>query len=487
MESHRLRAGRVIDGFKLEELVHTGGMAALWRVTKAGETRSMLMKVPFLGEGDDHSAIIGFEIEHMILPRLTGPHVPAVIAVGDFAILPHLVIERLPGKSLDARLKDAPLSPEDVCWLGAKIATALQDIHRQHVIHLDVKPANIMLRESGPAVMIDYGLARHDELPDLLAEESDQPIGTNAYMAPEQVLGIRTDPRSDIFALGVVLYEMASGEKPFGNPSTRAGMRQRLYHEPRPLRALQPHIAPWLQEIILKCLEVDPDDRFQTAGQLAHALRNPDQVVLTERAARIKSPGFVKRVKNWWQGQNRVIAPPMRVADRLDKAPIIMCALDFSVDEADAISDAVKRLVRRLLETDPEARLVCLTVLKTSLVKLDEALDQGGRNIYLKRLVALKDWARSLDLLEESVSFHVIEAVDPAQAILDYARFNSVDHIVVGARGHSTLRRYLGSVSSRVVAEASCSVTVVRLTFTGEDDDTSSVHGATPEMDHTGG
>ena len=124
MESHRLHAGRVIDGFKLVELVHTGGMAALWSVTKPGEPRAMLMKVPFLGEGDDHSAIIGFEIEHMILPRLSGPHVPAVIAVGDFSVLPHLVIERLPGKSLDSRLKDAPLSPEDVCWLGAKIATA---------------------------------------------------------------------------------------------------------------------------------------------------------------------------------------------------------------------------------------------------------------------------------------------------------------------------------------------------------------------------
>lgn len=481
MESHRLHQGRIIDGFTLDELVHTGGMASLWRVSKAGESRPMLMKVPFLGEGDDPSAIIGFEIEHMILPRLSGQHVPSVVSVGDFAVLPYLVIERLPGHSLDARLKQAPLPPQDVCQLGAKIATALQDIHRQHVIHLDVKPANIMLRESGTAVMIDFGLARHEELPDLLAEESDLPIGTSAYMAPEQVLGIRSDPRSDIFSLGVVLYELLTGIKPFGNPSTRAGMRQRLYHEPKPLRALQPQLPAWVQEIILKCMEVDPDHRYQSAGQLAHALRNPDQVVLTERAERITSPGLIKRVRNWWQWQNRVIAPPMRIADRLDKAAIIMCALDFSADEADVISDAVKRLVRRLLETDPEARLVCLTILKTSLVKIDETLDQGGRNIYLKRLVAMKEWARSLDLPEESISFHVIEAVDPAQAILDYAGFNAVDHIVMGARGYSKLRRHLGSVSSRVVAEASCSVTVVRITQAdesgAEEDEAASVTG----------
>ena len=463
MESHRLVAGRVIDGYTLEELVHTGGMAALWRVTKGGETRPMLMKVPFLGEGDDPSAIVGFEIEHMILPRLSGPHVPACLAVGDFAVLPYLVMEHLPAKSLDARAKLAPIAPEDVVWLGAKIAIALQDIHRQHVIHFDVKPANIIIREEGPAVLIDYGLARHDELPDLLAEESDLPIGTSAYMAPEQVLGNRTDPRSDIFALGAVLYELSTGQLPFGNPSSRAGMRQRLYHEPKPPRALQPHLAPWLQEIILKCLEVDPDDRYQTAGQLAHALRHPDQVVLTERAERIKAPGFVKRVKSWWQSHNRVPIPSVRIVDRLDRAPIIMTALDFSDEQAEAMTEAVRRMVARLLETDTQARLVCLTVLKTSLVKLDEALDQGGRNIYLKRLVALKEWARELDLSEETVSFHVIEAVEPAQAILDYAKFNQVDHIVMGARGQSTLRRYLGSVSARIVAEASCSVTVVRL------------------------
>ena len=476
MESHRLVAGRVIDGFTLEELVHTGGMAALWRVTKAGETRPMLMKVPFLGEGDDPSAIVGFEIEHMILPRLTGPHVPACLAVGDFAVLPYLVMEHLSAPSLDARARLAPIAPEDVIWLGAKIATALQDIHRQHVIHFDVKPANIIIREEGPAVLIDYGLARHDELPDLLAEESDLPIGTSAYMAPEQVLGNRTDPRSDIFSLGAVLYELTTGQLPFGNPTSRAGMRQRLYHEPKPPRALLEWVPPWLQEIILKCLAVDPDDRYQTAGQLAHALRHPDQVVLTERAERIKSPGFVKRVKSWWQSHNQVPTPSVRIMDRLDRAPIVMTALDFSDEQADAMTVAVRKMVARLLATDQQARLVCLTILKTSLVKLDEALDQGGRNIYLKRLVALKEWARDLDLSEEMVSFHVIEAVDPAQAILDYAKFNQVDHIVMGARGHSTLRRYLGSVSSRIVSEAACSVTVVRPPQSGEIREAESDH-----------
>ncbi len=462
MQHDRFHSGQEIDGFRLEEEVHRGGMARLWRVTKPGEKRPMLMKIPFLGAGDDPSAIVGFEIEHMILPRLGGPHVPACIAAGDFAVLPYLVMERLPGKSLDSRVKDAPLAPEQVAWMGGKIATALGDLHRRHVIHFDLKPANIMFRDEGPAVLLDFGLARHDELPDLLAEESDLPIGTAAYIAPEQVLGIRTDPRSDIFALGCILYEMTTGKLPFGNPQSRAGMRRRLYQDPVPPRAVVPHCPLWLQEVILRCLEVDADKRFQTAGQLAHALQNPDQVVLTERAERKRGPGFVTNVKNWWRGADSKIQLPSRMAERLDRAQIIVAALDLSADGNEAIMDAVRRQVKTLLASEPEARLVCVTVLKTSLVRIDETLDQSGQNIYLKRLVALKEWARPLDLGEESLSLHVLEAVDPAEALLDYVRHNQVDHLVMGARGHSAMRRYLGSVSAQVTAKAPCTVTVVR-------------------------
>jgi nucleotide-binding universal stress UspA family protein len=462
MPDGRLIRGTEVDGFRLEEEVHRGGMACLWRVTKPGEKRPMLMKVPFLGGGDDPSAIVGFEVEHMILPRLGGPHVPQCIAAGDFAVLPYLVIERIPGKTLEARVKDAPLAPERVASLGAKIATALADLHRRHVIHFDLKPANIMFREEGPAVLLDYGLARHDELPDLLAEESDMPIGTPAYIAPEQVLGIRTDPRSDIFSLGCILYELTTGRLPFGNPQGRAGMRRRLYQDPPPPRAIVPHCPLWLQEVILCCLEVDADARFRTAGLLAHALQHPDQVVLTERAERSRAPGFVTHVRNWWRGNDRKPAVATRVAERLDRAPILMAAVDFSADDGAPILDAVRRQVKSLLAGDPAARLVCVTVLKTSLVRIDETIDKSGQNIYLKRLVALKDWARPLDLGAEALSLHVLEAVDPAEAVLEFVRHNQVDHLVMGARGHSAMRRYLGSVSSQVAAQAPCTVTVVR-------------------------
>ena len=116
--------------------------------------------------------------------------------------------------------------------IGGKIATALADLHRQNVIHHDIKPSNIMFRASGEAVLIDFGLSHHNQLPDLMQEEFRLPYGTAPYMAPERLLGVRDDPRSDLFSLGVLLYFFTTGERPFGESETLRGMRRRLWRDP---------------------------------------------------------------------------------------------------------------------------------------------------------------------------------------------------------------------------------------------------------------
>ena len=201
-----LEVGAIFDGFRIEQCVHQGGMATLWRVSRADITGPMLMKAPKIAEGGEPAAIVSFEMEQMILPRLSGIHVPRVIAVGDFAVQPYIVMEYLPGSSLFYRLAELPLPYAEVIDIGVKVAAALDDLHRQHVIHLDVKPSNIMFRPTGEAVLIDFGLLHHDQLPDLMQEEYRLPFGTAPYMSPEQLLGIRNDRRSDLFALGVLLY-----------------------------------------------------------------------------------------------------------------------------------------------------------------------------------------------------------------------------------------------------------------------------------------
>ena len=115
-----------------------------------------------------------------------------------------------------------------------------------------------------------------------------------------------------------------------------------------------------------------------------------------------------------------------------------------------------------MLVTEPDTRVACVNVIKTSRIALDATVDDEGRNLHVSRLLGLRDWAEGIELGEERLTFSVLENTDPAAAIIDYARHNNVDHILMGARGHSSTRRYLGSVSAQVVAEAHCSVTVIR-------------------------
>ncbi|HOV58307.1 MAG TPA: bifunctional serine/threonine-protein kinase/universal stress protein [Rhodanobacteraceae bacterium] len=463
MAAHEPEAGAVIDGFRLEEALHRGGMATLWRVSHAEHALPLIMKIPRLRADDDPAAIVGFEVEQMILPRLAGPHVPRFVAAGDFSTQPYLVMERVPGESLRARLAQAPLPAEEVADIGTRVALALQALHAQHVIHLDVKPSNVLFRPDGAAVLIDFGLSHHTQLPDLLAEQFHLPMGTGPYIAPEQVLGVRSDPRSDLFALGVTLYHLATGERPFGNPTSVAGLRRRLYRDPLPPRALKPELPRWLQEVILRCLEVDADARYASAAQLAFDLQHPAQVALSPRAERTARDGLFARWRRWFRAIGH--EPEHRVeANRASTlAPIVVAAIDVIHGE-EALAEALRTAVARHLATGPGVRLACVTVQRVPRIGMDTAVDREGRNRHVKRLVALKNWARPLELPPERLSFHVLEAPDAADALLDYARNNRVDHIVMGARASSSLRRFLGSVSARVVAEAPCSVTVVRAT-----------------------
>jgi nucleotide-binding universal stress UspA family protein len=364
------------------------------------------------------------------------------------------------------------------------VAEALHDLHRQRVIHLDIKPSNVLLRPDGTAVLIDFGLSRHDDLPDLLEESFQLPMGTGPYMSPEQVQYVRSDPRSDLFALGVMLYQFTTGERPFGAPSSVRGLRKRLYVEPVPPRDLRPDCPPWLQEIILKCLEVRPDKRYQSAAQLALALSAPDQVPLTARAQRHGRSSAMGRLRRWFfaVGSEPDAAQPGATA-ALNRSPIIVVAVDTESSEPDLLV-ALRETVQRLVLSLPGARLACVSILRTARIGMDERVDRQGQSLHVKKLVQLKHWARpigkSLGLDEGRLTYHVLEAPDPAAAVIDFAQRGKVDQIVMGARGSSALRRYLGSVSSQVVAAADCTVTVVRVparagaesdaTPTGRDD-----------------
>lgn len=465
-----LQTGSIVDGFRIGDLVHNGGMATLWSVSRPGATMPMLMKVPKIGEGEDPAAIVSFEMEQMILPRLSGVHVPKFVAVGDFAVQPYIVMERIDGPTLLARVPDIPLPYADVAEIGVKVATALDDLHRQHVIHLDVKPSNVMFRPAGEAVLLDFGLSHHDQLPDLMQAEFRLPFGTAPYMAPEQLLGVRNDPRSDLFALGVLLYFFSTGVRPFGESETLRGMRRRLWRDPPPPRRLMPDYPPWLQEIVLRCIEIEPAWRYPTAAQLAFALSHPSEVKLTARSQRLKRDPWTTVLRRRFNRDLTWTRAEPALAAKLAAAPIVAVAVDLA-DGPAPVNDALRVAAGRILATLPSARLACVNVLKQGRITLDTTLDAHGHNKHIDRLVALRHWAEPLKLGDHRLTVHVLEAIDPASAILEFAQANRADHILIGAPQRSLLGRLLGGVSGRVVAEAPCTVTVVRPSRLGDQDE----------------
>lgn len=467
-----LPPGSVIEGFRIEQRLHRGGMATVWavcRVDAGAQDMPLVMKVPHTRHGEDPTAVVGYEVERLILPLLQGIHVPRYVASGDFLRQPFIVMERIAGSSLKPRLGQAPLPLTEVADIGARVATALEDLHRQQLVHLDVKPSNIMIRSGGEVVMIDFGLSRHAQRPDLLDEQFRLPLGTGPYMSPEQVQFVRDDPRSDLFALGVMLYHLATGKRPFGAPETVRGLRRRLFTPPTPPRMLRADLPPWLQEIILRCLEVDPKLRHSSAAELAFDLSHGDQVVLTARSERLDSGGRWKSMRRWAARLGNEPAPPLATAQPDRPGPVLLVAVDAAA-ASQALLEALRRTVQRMLHAEPDARLACIAVMREHGLAGESASDPQHRSHHVALRVKLEQWVHplggTLDLQHMArtgrLTFHVLEAQHPAAAIVEHARRNAVDHIVMGARSSGSLRRYLGSVSAQVVAQADCSVTVVR-------------------------
>jgi nucleotide-binding universal stress UspA family protein len=249
--------------------------------------------------------------------------------------------------------------------------------------------------------------------------------------------------------------------RPFGETETMRGMRRRLWRDPQPPRRLKRDYPPWLQEVVLRCLEIEPSWRYPTAAQLAFDLGHPDQVKLTARSEKLKHDPCSTVLRRRFNRDHGASRPRADVAAQLAASPIVAVALDTAQGSPD-LSEALRVTVERILKTLPAARLACINVLKLGRVTIDRTLDEHGHNKHIDRMVQLKHWAQPLRLDESRLTVHVLEAVDPAAAILEFAEANRVDHLIVGARQDSLRRTLLGSVSAKVASEASCTVTVVR-------------------------
>jgi serine/threonine protein kinase len=207
-------------------------------------------------------------------------------------------------------------------------------------------------------------------LPDLMEEQFHRPVGTTEYMAPEQLLRVRSDKRSDIFALGAILYQLATGRLPFGIPARMRKVRRRVWRDPVPPRALRPKIPPVLQEIILRCLEPVPDARYARAEDLMFDLRHLDLAVLTERAERMQQSDFrttfARRLRTP-KTLGEIFASATKSPPR---APIILVAVSLRPG-LEEVRQALLEASVTVLANMPGTRLACVNVVPTSLIAVE--------------------------------------------------------------------------------------------------------------------
>ncbi|MFO1211407.1 MAG: bifunctional serine/threonine-protein kinase/universal stress protein [Paenacidovorax caeni] len=459
-----LAPGTEVDGFVVRECIHAGGMAHIYAVAYAQQARdpgfSLAMKIPRMTAGDGAENIVSFEVELQILPVLSGPHVPRFVAAGDLLRLPYLVMEYVPGQTLQHWL-DQPERPDaaTVAQLGSAMALAAHSLHQQNCCHLDLKPGNVLIRPDGSAVLLDFGLSCHAHYPDLLAEEMRKAVGSPAWIAPEQVVGVRGDLRSDIFAIGVMLYELATGELPFGAPTTPGGLRQRLWMTPAPPREHRPDLPEWLQEIILRCLEPEAAQRYLgrapgvrpgESGPGAHHRARPAHA----RPRRARAPQALA------QGRGMHYQPSPLPTSQIEEAPILMVAVPHQ-DVQDATLYSLREAVARSLGIRPGARLACVTVLALGQQHLGRRAQRDHAAPHAPG--PAQAWAQSPPLAGHSVSYHVLEASDVGQALVRYAEGNRVGLMILGAATHGLqLQRFIDTVPIRVAREAPCTVILVK-------------------------
>ena len=291
-----LRTGDVLDHYRIENLVARSGMASIFRATDVRTGRPVALKIPHPEMEADVVLYDRFQREQDIGQKLDHPNVMKVMP-NDHASQVYMVMEWVDGRLLRQILMEKRKLPiERAVDLTKKISDALDYVHRHGVVHRDLKPENIMVDDEDHVKLIDFGIAGHEGSRRLTFAKLSQLMGTPDYISPEQVKGKRGDGRSDIYALGVMFYEMLTGKVPFQGPNAFAIMNDRMLNNPIPPREIDPSIPVELQEIIYRALERDPKNRYATAKEFLWDLEHPDQVGVAERP---ELRDWKKRRKPW--------------------------------------------------------------------------------------------------------------------------------------------------------------------------------------------
>src|ERR1700676_5345416 len=279
-----LHSGDQLDHYRIEALVARSGMASIYRGTDIRNGRQVAIKIPHPEVESDPALFDRFHREEEIGKVLDHPGVMKVFADEDRSRV-YMVMEWVDGRLLRKILdEEHKLPPERAVHLALRILDALEYIHSRGVAHRDLKPENVMVDNNDNIKLIDFGMPANAKSRRLTFAKLSQTMGTPDYISPEQVKGKRGDVRSDLYALGVMLYEMLTGKVPFTGENAFLIMNDRLLNNPLPPREIDPTITPQLQEIIYRAMERNPKSRYASAHDFAKDLQQQEKVGVAERA-----------------------------------------------------------------------------------------------------------------------------------------------------------------------------------------------------------
>ncbi len=444
MPNNKLEPGHLFHGYLIERHIHDGAYGQIYCALNSLGQR-VALKIPVHDGFGNLKSYASFRIEYSLAGVLNHPNILEFRkGTGRF-----LEMEILEGEDLRTTItRMSPCSWSQTESILAQVCNALSYLHAKKIVHHDLKPENIMIDTSGAVKILDFGLSYCSDLDDPL-ETLEEPLGTPCYIAPEQLEGIRGEPASDMYSLGVIVYEMLTNELPFGKPKTASGARRRLYSDPTPPRLRRPDLPCGVQELLLLLLDRDPHART-TAQLLSDAIRNridwsSISCVTPERSAMDR-----------WLDNFRIWKAPRYKAIIIDKKNRIIGRHILAVLHDPEVAERVINLAA-IEATARKATVTFFLAIRQNLTEFDsQTLEE----------TLLRKVDHALNKLSELgiKSRFRMKIGDPHKEILTYAQTRDVDLIIIAPRTLKGMKKIRegGGVTSRVVSNSTCDVLVVK-------------------------